>query len=108
MNILKHRHGAFLALLVFVLFVHIGPVYSQNDVPLIGFQAPDSGMAAAVVLYFRYADSGMLGQEARNITIPHTQRMEMSLVQALLDGPAGTSAYLRRLFPSWRRETSCL
>jgi hypothetical protein len=99
MNILKHRHGAFLALLVFVLFVHIGPVYSQNDVPLIGFQAPDSGMAAAVVLYFRYADSGMLGQEARNITIPHTQRMEMSLVQALLDGPAGTSAYLRRLFP---------
>lgn len=101
MSFRKYRHGMFLALLIFPLLFHMGLAYGRENAPLIGYQAPGSGTAAEVVLYYRYANSGLLGQEIRNITIPHTQRKEVALVQALLDGPGrGTSSFFKPLFPA--------
>ena len=64
-----------------------------------GFQPPEGETLIHAVLYFRYMDSGFLGQEQRTLRVPRTQGDAAAIVRALLDGPSAQSPLLGKLFP---------
>ncbi|NLD52063.1 MAG: GerMN domain-containing protein [Clostridiales bacterium] len=50
-------------------------------------------------LYFGYRNTLLLGREMREVSVPRAASAELSVVQALLDGPGSLSPHLVPLFP---------
>ncbi len=50
-------------------------------------------------LYFGYRNTLLLGREVREVSVPRAASAELSVVQALLDGPGSLSPHLTPLFP---------
>lgn len=80
----------------------LAPMVSQvGDVAV---PAPRALEAAAdeegAVLWFRYGEEPLLAPETRKISTSPTEPYEMSLLRALLNGPAAASTELRGLFPA--------
>lgn len=70
----------------------------QASAPL-SYLPPQEQAKSQVVLYYRYQNSPYLGMEIRDITIPYTDSIEKSMVQALIDGPGHPGSFLQPLFP---------
>ena len=56
--------------------------------------------AQSVALYFRYGATAYLAPEERQIRVQRNESLEKAIVQALIDGPAASSAALSPLFPA--------
>ncbi len=67
------------------------PAAAANEGNVIRIQA---------TLYFRYLDEPMLAGESRVLTVRRDQRPEQAIMDALLEGPSGSNADLRRLIPA--------
>ncbi len=61
--------------------------------------AEESQTPFPAVLYFRYGDTGLLGQEERTLTISRTGSFAQALVQALVEGPDPLSPHFSPPFP---------
>ncbi|MBO4377323.1 MAG: GerMN domain-containing protein [Clostridia bacterium] len=98
----------FLAILLLAAAVLLTACSRRPPEALISDSAPDSQAVSAApedgaeaqftaTLYFRYADSALLRQETRGITVAPNETREKALVSALLDG--SREAGSRALFP---------
>lgn len=80
----------------------------MSQAALISAEAPETASTVPVTLYYRYLDSGFLGQEARALKVPLNQSREMAIVEALLGGPGPSSPMLRPIFPAGTKVLSVL
>ncbi len=80
-RIRKMRRVFFSALLVFCFAFSACPLASANSA-LLGSDPPDSKTVHSSILYYRYLDSMWLGQEQRNVNVPHTESLEKEIGRA--------------------------
>ena len=82
------------------------PVARATIVPIAPSAQEDQTDPVWATLYFRYANTGYLGQEACILSVPRDSTMEKAIVSALIDGPDGTNGALTSVFrPKERRQS---
>lgn len=84
------------------------PLQPAGASGLLSYQQPGSNAQVKAVLYFRYLNSPYLSPETRDITVPHTESLELALVKELLKGPSGSTDLLSGLFPRGTQVLSVL